>query len=264
MMFSRLRQVFLDMDGTIYLGSRLFPTTIPFLEYLKKKKIGYAFLSNNSSYSTEDYIARLAKLGIAARPEEFYTSQDYTIDYLKSLPDKPRRLFWLGMDSVWKTFAEAGFERDDRAPERVIVGFDRSLTYEKLCRAAWHLKCGVPGIATHPDRFCPTDQETWLPDCGSFIACLETATGVKLKVLGKPDPGMLIAAAQRRNCTAAEVMMVGDRLGTDIRIGQNAHALTAWIISDTEENRAVTDVTPDLRVRDLGELRERLAAELGE
>ena len=83
-------------------------------------------------------------------------------------------------------------------------------------------------------------------------------------MLGKPDPGMLIAAAQRRNCTAPEVMMVGDRLGTDIRIGQNAHALTAWIISDTEENRAVTDVTPDLRVRDLGELRERLAAELGE
>ena len=262
-MFSQLRQVFLDMDGTIYLGSRLFPTTIPFLEYLKKKKIGYAFLSNNSSYSTEDYIARLARLGIAAAPEDFYTSQDYTIDYLKNLPDRPRRLYWLGMDSVWKTFAEAGFERDDRAPERVIVGFDRSLTYEKLCRAAWHLKCGVPGIATHPDRFCPTDQETWLPDCGSFIACLETATGVKLKVLGKPDPGMLIAAAQRRNCTAAEVMMVGDRLGTDIRIGRNAHALTAWIISDTEENRAVTDVTPDLRVRDLGELHALLAEELG-
>ena len=252
------------MDGTIYLGSRLFPTTIPFLEYLKRKGIGYAFLSNNSSYSTEDYIARLAGLGIAAAPEDFYTSQDYPIDYLRGLPEKPRRLFWLGMDSVWKTFEEAGFERDDRTPERVVVGFDRSLTYEKLCRAAWHLKRGVPGLATHPDRFCPTDQATWLPDCGSITACLETATGVKLKVLGKPDPGMLIAAARRKNRTAEEVMMVGDRLETDIRIGCNAHAMTAWIISDTEENRAVTDVTPDLRVRDLGELRTRLAEELGE
>ena len=171
------------------------------------------------------------------------------------------------MESVWQSFEKAGFERDDRAPERVIVGFDRSLTYEKLCRAAWHLKRGVPGIATHPDRFCPTDRATWLPDCGSITACLETATGTKLKVLGKPDPAMLLAAARRRDCSAQEVLMVGDRLATDIRLGIDAGAPTAWITADAggEELRSVpADAAPNFRVRDLGELQRLLAEELGE
>jgi len=252
------------MDGTIYLGSRLFPTTIPFLDYLKRKKIGHTFLSNNSSFSAEEYAGRLARMGIAAGPEDFYLSQDYTIDCLLALPEPPRRLFWLGMESVWRSFEAAGFLRDDRDPERVIVGFDRSLTYEKLCRAAWHLRRGVPGIATHPDRFCPTDRETWLPDCGSITACLEAATGTKLTVLGKPDPGMLLAAARRRRCSAEEVMMVGDRLETDIRLGIDAGALTAWITGDAGEKSAADGVEPSLRVRDLGELRRKLAEELGE
>lgn len=263
-MFEKLRQVFLDMDGTIYHGSRLFPTTLPFLEYLRRHGIGYTFLSNNSSYSTSDYVARLAKFGIAAAPEEFYISTDYAVDYLSRLPKPPVRLLWLGMDSVWESFAEAGFRRDDDDPEVVLVGFDRTLTYEKLCRAAWHLRRGVPGIATHPDRFCPTDAETWLPDCGAITALLESATGAKLKVLGKPDPGMLVEAARRKGCTPAESLMVGDRLGTDIRLGVNAGALTAWIENTTSEIDRVTDVVPDCTIRDLGELRRMMVRELGE
>lgn len=80
----------------------------------------------------------------------------------------------------------------------MIVGFDSLLTYETLCRAAWFLRKGVPGFATHPDAYCPTDRSTWLVDCGAITACLECATGKKLRVLGKPDPGMLREAANRR------------------------------------------------------------------
>ena len=194
-----VRHIFLDMDGTIYHGGRLYPTTLPFLRFLAEREIGHTFLSNNSSCSTKQYGEKLHAMGIDASPEEFYISTDYTIDFLKRNHPEIRRIFLLGMACIRPAFEAAGFQLDESAPEAVIVAFDRELVYERLCRAAWFLKQGIPGFATHPDPFCPTDQPTWLPDCGALTACLETATGVRLKVLGKPDPGMLRAAAARRH-----------------------------------------------------------------
>ncbi len=255
MKLGEVRQVFLDMDGTIYHGGTLFPTTVPFLKFLQSRGIGYMFLSNNSSYSTEEYIAKLENMGIAAAAENFYISTDYTIDYLRRNHPEIRRICLLGMACIVPQFEAAGFVTDETAPEAVIVAFDRSLTYEKLCRAAYFLKQGVPGFATHPDVFCPTDQPTWLPDCGAITACLELATGTKLKVLGKPDPGMLIEAAARCGVNVKNTLMVGDRLATDIAVGRNAGALTAWITPDPAEIPSVApELAPHFRVRDLGEL----------
>ena len=119
------------------------------------------------------------------------------------------------------------------------------------------MKKGLPAFATHPDVFCPTNQETWLPDCGAFIACLETATGKKLKVLGKPDPGMLIEGAARSSVPVTSALMVGDRLHTDIAVGRNAGALTAWITPDPSlEPECPSHLAPHFRVRDLGELQK--------
>lgn len=262
-MFSGLRHVFLDMDDTIYHGSTLFPTTPPFLDYLKRHGIGHTFLSNNSSYSTVEYVARLQGLGIAARPEEFYISTDYAIDWLSKQYPAPRRIFLLGMASIRSTFEAAGFAIDEARPEIVVIAFDRSLTYEKLCRAAWHLRCGVPGIATHPDCFCPTDQPTWLPDCGSITRCLETATGITVRVLGKPDPDMLRLAAEQHGLRPGQTLMVGDRLGTDIRMGRDAGAHTAWIIAPDSEWGDCSGIVPECRIQNLGELQQHMEKELG-
>ena len=251
---SDIRQVFLDMDGTIYRGSTLFPTTLPFLRYLKERGVGYAFLSNNSSFSTAEYVEKLRRMGIETGPENFYTSTGYTIDHLKKFHPEIRRLFLLGMACIAPEFEAAGFELDDRDPQAVVVAFDRTLTYEKLCRAAWFLKQGVPGFATHPDRFCPTDQPTWLPDCGALTACLETATGVRLKVLGKPDPGMLRAAAARRNVPVEACLMVGDRLATDIAVGAAAGTLTCRITGPGADLSSTAAVRPDYQANDLGGL----------
>ena len=255
MKLSQIRQVFLDMDGTIYHGSTLFPTTIPFLRFLKERGIGYTFLSNNSSFSTGEYIAKLARMGIEAAEHEFYISTDYTIDYLKRNHPELRRIYLMGMECIFPAFEKAGFTLTDENPDAVVVAFDRSLTYEKLCKAAWFMKQDLPAFATHPDVFCPTDQQTWLPDCGSFIACLESATGKKLKVLGKPDPGMIIEGAARAGVPVQYALMAGDRLHTDIAVGRNAGALTAWITPDPAvEPACPPELAPHFRVRDLGEL----------
>lgn len=252
--FADIRQVFLDMDGTIYHGSTLFPTTMPFLNFLTAKGIGYTFLSNNSSYGHEEYIARLAKFGIKTTAEQFYISTDYAIDYLKKNHPEYRRLFLLGMPCLTRMFTEAGFIADDENPDAVIVGFDRQLTYDRLCRCAWFLRKGVPGIATHPDVFCPTNEPTWLVDCGAVTACLEKATNTKLMVLGKPDPGMLVAAAARKGASVSQVMMIGDRLATDVSLGVNAGALTCHIVTPGADLIVPQGIVPDFAVANLGEL----------
>ena len=110
-----VRQVFLDMDGTIYHGSRLYPTTIPFLNFLKSRGIGYKFLSNNSSFSTDEYVAKLGRLGITATPDEFYISTDYCIDYIKANHPAVKKLFIMGMESIFPAFEAAGFTVTDHA-----------------------------------------------------------------------------------------------------------------------------------------------------
>ena len=260
---NRIRQVFLDMDGTIYHGSTLYPTTLPFLEFLERNKVGYVFLSNNSSRNLEEYVKKLDKMGIKTDTDHFYTSTEYCIDYLKKNHPEFKRLHILGMKSIFPAFEAAGFVIDDETPECVIVAFDRTLTYEKMCRTAWFLKQGVPGFATHPDVFCPGNEPfCFLVDCGAITKALETATGAKLKVLGKPDPGILLAAAARRNVPIGACMMIGDRLATDIAVGINAGAMTCRINGPGADLTAAPGVVPDLELRDLGQLQALWEKEL--
>lgn len=248
---SAIHACFLDMDGTIYNGSTLFPTTKPFLEFLDSRMIPYVFLTNNSSYSHAEYRSKLEKMGIACTEMNFYTSADFMIDFLKSVHPEFKKLFILGMDSIKREFEEASFEivESDDDVDCVVVAFDRTLDYEKLCKAAWYISKDVPAFATHPDNFCPTDGKTFLVDCGAITRCLETATSKKITVLGKPLAGMLVNASKRLGLTSDECLMVGDRLATDIACGKNANSATC-LISDSE----TSSDEADYNVRNLGEL----------
>src|SRR5574344_2171 len=151
----RVKHVALDMDGTIYNGNTLFPFTIDFLNTMKEFGISYSFLTNNPSKSTSDYLNHLKEMGIEATQEEFYTSAQATIDYLQLHHPECKRLFLLGTPSMIKEFEEAGFEstNDDAndEPDAVVVSFDMSLVYSRLCRAAWWIQQGKPYVATNPD-----------------------------------------------------------------------------------------------------------------
>lgn len=232
----RIKHVALDMDGTIYLGSRLFPWTIGFLKKLTDNGIGYSFLTNNPTRSLNDYVTKLRGMGIEATREEVYTTAVATIDYIKSHFPAARRLFVLGTPSMTAEFEAAGFEMcadsaDDR-PDVLVVAFDTTLTYPRLCRAAWWASQGVPYIATNPDRVCPTDQPVVLVDCGSLCECITYATGRKPDiVIGKPNPDMLRGIMERYGLRADEIAMCGDRIYTDVAMARNAGALGALVLS---------------------------------
>lgn len=265
-----IRHVALDMDGTIYMGGSLFPWTKQFLADLEAMGVGYSFLTNNPSKSIDDYLGRLAGMGISVPRESLYTTTVATIDFLHSHLPEAKRLFLLGTPSMVSQFVEAGYESvaadDLQRPDAVVVAFDMTLTYERLCRAAWWVKEGVPYVATNPDRVCPTDQPTVLVDCGSLCKCIEHATGrTPDKTLGKPDPQMLEGIKQRHGLRADQIAMCGDRIYTDIAMATNAGAFGVLVLSGetTAEMAALSSVCPSLTVPTLAEFGELLKCAKG-
>ncbi len=269
-----LKHLALDMDGTIYMENNIFPFTIGTLDELKENGVGHSFLTNNPTKSVEDYLAKLAKMGIKADEGNMYTTPIATIDYIKKAYPDVKRLFMLGTPSMIKEFEKAGFEScaddPDDVPDMLIVAFDTTLVYSRLCRATWWAANGIPYIATNPDWVCPTDARTILVDCGSLQKCIEAASGRRPdKVMGKPDPTMLDGIRDRNNLQANEIAMVGDRIYTDIAMGHNAGAVSVLVLSgettletalkvaeDAKNNPNPEHYPADFIVRDLKELGE--------
>lgn len=261
----RLRHVALDMDGTIYHGGELFDCTNPFLALLDELGIGHSFLTNNSSRSSDEYVAHLRHLGIQADRSQIYTSTQASLEYLGEALPEMRRLFVLGTETMAREVAEAGYvlteDSPDDRPDAVLVGFDMQLTYSRLCRTAWWIKQGLPFLASHPDRICPTNEPTVLVDCGAICAALTSATGrAPDAILGKPDPRMLHGLAHRHHLHPAEMAMVGDRLYTDIEMARRSGVLGVLVLTGeaTADEAAEAAPPPDMVLADLSELGKAL------
>lgn len=275
---SKVKYLALDMDGTIYLGSKLFPFTLKFLEDIGNAGIGHSFLTNNPTRSVAAYIKKLKGLGIQANEGNMYTTSLAAIDYIKEQYPDAKRLFMLGTPSMIEQFRKAGFEEcaddPDDVPDALVVAFDTTLAYPRLCRAAWWASQGIPYVATNPDRVCPTDQRTVLVDCGSLQKCIEHATGRKPDiVLGKPDPTMLQGIMNKHGLKPEEIAMVGDRIYTDTAMAHNAGAVGVLVLSgettletaqkvaeDARTNPAPEFFPPDFVVENVAELAEMLIA----
>ena len=265
---AKIKHVALDMDGTIYLGSTLFPYTQAFLQTLRDNGISYSFLTNNPTKSSNDYLLKLQKLGIDATEEQMYTSSIATIDYIRMQYPEAKRIFTLGTPSMQAEFKKAGFEiTSDSAndvPDILVVAFDTTLEYSRLCRAAWWAsKTDIPYIATNPDWVCPTDQPTILVDCGSLCKAIEGATKRQPDiVIGKPNPNMLYCIRDKYNLKDDEIAMVGDRIYTDVATAQNAGSFGVLVLSGetTLEVSLTYDRQPDLTalsIKEFGELLQK-------
>ena len=273
---SKIKHLALDMDGTIYLGSQLFPFTIDFLDSMDKAGVGHSFLTNNPTKSVADYLHKLEGMGIKATEDNMYTTSLAAIDYIKKTHPEAKRLFMLGTPSMVSQFEKAGFEAcaddPDDVPDVLVVAFDTTLVYPRLCRAAWWASQGIPYVATNPDRVCPTDQRVVLVDCGSLQKCIEHATGRRPDiVLGKPDPTMLLGICHRHGLQPDEIAMVGDRIYTDTAMAHNAGAFGVLTLSgetrletalavaeDAAVNLHPEFFPPDLIIRDVAELADLL------
>lgn len=248
------------MDGTLYRGARLFAQTLPFLERLRRLAIGCTFLTNNTSRGKAEYVSKLRAFGIEADENQICTPVESVIAYLRQSLPHVKTVAVLGTPSLCREFTEAGFQVNWDAPQAVVAGFDLTLTYERLCRAAYWISAGLPFLATHPDLVCPTEEPTVLVDCGSLCACLTAATGRKPTVFGKPHPSILSDLGRRLGLAPGDMLMAGDRIYTDIRMAQDAGVPAVLVLTGEAkpEDAAALANPPDLIVADVGELGDAL------
>ncbi len=212
------RLFLLDMDGTFYLDDILLPGAKEFLALCRKKNVPFSFLTNNSSKSKADYLAKLAKLGIAITEREMFTSGDATLRYLAE-QKFDKNILLIGTPSLEAQFIGAGYAIAAENPAAVVLGFDTTLTYAKLTALCSAVRAGLPYIATHPDFNCPV-ADGFIPDIGAVIAFVKASTGREPDaVIGKPNGYIAKAAAAAFEVALENVCMVGDRLYTDIALG---------------------------------------------
>lgn len=214
-----VRLFVLDMDGTFYLGDRILEGSLEFLQKIRETQRDFLFLTNNSSKSPSIYIEKLAKMGCFINSSQIMTSGDVTIEYLK-VNHPGKKVYLVGTPALEQTFQEAGIPLTQEMPDIVVVGFDLTLTYEKLERACTYIRRGAVFLATHLDINCPT-EDGFIPDCGAFCAAISLSTGVQPQYLGKPLPETVEMVLRRTGRRKEEIAFVGDRLYTDVAAGVN-------------------------------------------
>ncbi len=242
------------MDGTIYLGSRLFPETIPFLKRVKEHGKRYIFFTNNSSRSPETFVKRLNGMGIQASREDIVTSGDVMIHFLKT--HRPgKKVYLLGTPDLRRSFQEAGIPLTEEMPDIVLLGFDTTLTYEKLERACHYIRSGAEFLCTHEDINCPTEYG-FMPDAGAMCALITASTGVAPKFTGKPHAEVLEILEAKTGICRQDMVAVGDRLYTDIALGARNGVSSVLVLSGetTMEDLARSEIRPTVVLPNIGSL----------
>jgi arabinose operon protein AraL len=257
-----------DLDGTVYLGDAALPGAVECITELRRLNKRMIFISNKPLESGRAYAEKLTGLGIPTTEYEVVTSA-YVLGYYLSHTDPGLRLYVIGEANLISELRGHGLyvvdEFLDQDPKQVIqpkgvdavvVGFDRTLDYRKLNTAYQALKLGARFFSTNPDKACPMPGGA-IPDAGATLAALETITNRKVElVAGKPSPLMIGTAIERMGLLPERCMMVGDRLETDILMGQQAGMATAVVLTGVSKRADVQNMAfpPDLVLENLGEL----------
>ena len=241
----------LDMDGTLYLKNNVIPGAINFVKKAKEKKKKIVFLSNNSSKNSKQYINKLKRLHIPAKKKEIFTSLTAAIIYLKN--KNMLSVYPIGTPGFNKELTLKGIKIDQHHPDAVLLGFDKTITYEKIKIGYKLIKSGVKFIATHPDILCPTENG-FIPDTGGFIAMFKKLTGISPKIIGKPYPTMIKYALECYNIKKENTAIIGDRLYTDMKMGKKSGILSILVLSGETKDIKNSPIIPDIVVNNIGEL----------
>ena len=252
-----VRLVLFDMDGTLYLGDRLFSFSRELLSVIRQSGANYLFMTNNSSKSVSAYVQKLKRLGIDAEPRDFMTASQATAYYLRK-HHPTARLYVCGTVSLKEELQANGFFVTDDLDEvdAIVIGNDTELTFRKLDDVCRLLTArDLPYIATNPDYVCPTEYG-FVPDCGSVCDMIANATNKRPTVIGKPQALMPQLAMDKMGVSAQQTVVVGDRIYTDIKSGLNAGCKTVLVMSG-ETTPGILNASadqPDLVLADAGEL----------
>lgn len=248
----------LDMDGTFYLDTTILDGSLDFLREVERLDKRFVFFTNNSSKSPKTYMDKLAKMDCFITRNQIITSGDVMIQYLKTYyPDKT--VYLMGTPDLEENFRENGIRLTKEMPDVVVIGFDMTLTYEKLERACTYIRNGAVFLATHLDINCPT-KDGFIPDCGAMCAAISLSTGKQPRYVGKPFKETVDMVLSMTGAKREEVSFVGDRLYTDVKTGvaNGAHGILVLSGETKLKDLEGSDTVPDAVFTGLKEMGEIL------
>lgn len=218
-----------DMDGVIYHGKKLLEGVAEFVDWLKRQKKEFLFLTNSSERSPSHLRHKLGKMGIDVGEEHFMTSALATASFLHS--QKPQaRVYMIGAKGLEEALLGVGCILTDDNPDYVVLGETRDYNYDKLEMAILAIHAGARLIGTNPDISGPGEKGI-VPACGALVAPLEVATGKKAYFIGKPNPLIMRDSLKRIHCRREDAVIIGDRMDTDIIAGIESEIQTVLVLS---------------------------------
>jgi len=248
----------LDLDGTIYLENEILDGAIDFLETLKKYNIEFKFFTNNSSKNAKFYVKKIKKMGYDAQADMMLISNQVIINHIKKIMGD-KKVFILGNEYLKSDFIYSDINVVEEDPDIVVVGFDTSLVYENVSKACNFIRKGAVFFGVHQDLNCPI-KNGFIPDCGSICAMITASTGVEPEYFGKPSLHTLQYVLNQTGLKAEEIAFVGDRLYTDIAIGQENDAFTILVLSGETKLQDLqgSKIQPNFVFQSLKEVKDAL------
>ncbi len=255
---NQTRLFVLDMDGTFYLGDQILSGALDFLKEVEDSGRKFVFFTNNSSKSPKSYKKKLEGMNCYVSQDQIMTSGDVTIQYINTFY-KGKNVYLMGTKTLEESFVNARIPLTQDMPDLVVIGFDTSLTYEKLEKACTYIRNGALFLATHLDINCPTENG-FIPDCGSVCAAISRSTGVSPKYLGKPFKETIDMVEEKTGFNRKEMAFVGDRIYTDVAAGvKNGAAGILVLTGETkEEDLAASEISPDAVFNSIKEMGDAL------
>jgi len=247
----------LDLDGTVYLGDKLIPGAGETIQSLRRLGSRVVFLTNNPHATDQDYAEKLTRLGIPTTKSDVVTSLDSLLLYLDR-KHPGARILPVTEELAEQVLVDAGYPMvvDPETADVVVVSFDRTFDYQKLTRAYTAVRAGAVIVATHPDPYCPT-PDGGLPDCAAMLAAIEACTGALAEaVVGKPSHHMADALLARMDIPARDATTVGDRILTDVAMGQD-HGMAGILVlsgATTADQCRDSPINPDYVLPSLAEI----------
>ena len=252
----KIKAIISDMDGVLWRGNQPLPGMKELFAFMFDKRIPFALATNNSRNTRQDYVQKLAALGVnGIKTHHIITSGTATASYLQTVYPAGTTVFVVGGDGLKTILRNAGFVLVEDNAELVVCGIDCDLTYDKARTATLLIRAGAEFFGTNPDTSFPSPAGL-VPGAGSILAMIASASGQTPTIIGKPERGMFDAALRQLGTIPGETLMIGDRIGTDIQGALSVGIKTALVMTgvENEGSLAASETRPDLVFADLPEL----------
>ncbi len=250
-----VKAVLLDLDGTIYKGKTAIPGANETMEKLRSSGIKLFFVTNAATRSRVGVAEKLAGMGIRAEEEEMYCTTYATARYItKNHPGKT--VFCIGEQGMKDEFGKHGITVvEDDSAGIVVVGLDRTIDYKKLSIGYRAIGKGAEFIGTNGDVVYPV-EDGFLPGAGALVAAVESCTGKKPFIIGKPESYFAELINEEKKLDKSEMIIVGDRLDTDIRFGNNTGIKSVLVLTGVTKREDIekSKDKPDYVIESINEL----------